>query len=89
MDSKKLISRLSMESGKSAEEITSAIAAVTATLGAYGATLDAVAIPGFGTFTSTKTDEHIVSTPDGKRALLPPAITVDFKSSVLLRKSLS
>lgn len=89
MDSKTLISRLSMESGKSAEEIASAIAAVTATLGAHGATLDAVAIPGFGTFTSTKSDERIITTPDGKRTLLPPAITVDFKSSVLLRKSLS
>lgn len=78
-----------MESGKSTDEISSLIDAVKNTLGECCTSLDAVAIPGFGTFSPTKTDERIVETEDGKRMLLPPSITVDFKASVLLRKSLS
>lgn len=89
MDSKTLVSRLSMESGRNTEEVTRRLNAIVKTLGQFCGDLDAVAVPGFGTFQPVKTDEQVVTTPDGNRTLLPPAISVDFKVSVVLRKSLS
>ncbi len=89
MDNKTLISRLSMESGRSTGEVSGRIEAIVKTLGELCAGLDAVAVPGFGTFQPVKTDERVVAGADGSRTLLPPAINVEFKSSVLLRKSLS
>lgn len=51
--------------------------------------LDAVAIPGFGTFQPVKTLEHVVvDESTGKRTLMPPSVDVTFKSSVVLRKKL-
>ena len=48
--------------------------------------MDAVAIPGFGTFQPQKSDERIVVDKSGARTLLPPEISLLFRSSVLLRK---
>lgn len=48
----------------------------------------AVAIPGFGTFQPQKSDERIVVDKSGARTLLPPEISLLFRSSVLLRKKL-
>lgn len=89
MDNKTLISRLSMESGRSTGEVAGRIEAIVKTLGELCGGLDAVAVPGFGTFQPVKTDERVITSADGSRTLLPPAINVEFKSSVLLRKSLS
>ncbi len=78
---KELVRRLAEASGcdaKTAEEMLSAIAELCAAM-------DAVAVPGFGTFMPVKTDERI-STESGQRVLLPPAINVMFNPSVLLRK---
>lgn len=47
-----------------------------------------VSIPTFGTFGTTKTDEHVTITPDGARTLMPPAITVRFEASNTLKKQL-
>lgn len=49
---------------------------------------DSVAIPGFGTFQASKKLETITSGLDGQKILNPPAIDVEFKPSVVLRKSL-
>lgn len=49
--------------------------------------LDAVAIPGFGTFYSEKHDERIVENQStGETVMLPPEIEFGFNSSVVLRK---
>ncbi len=48
--------------------------------------LDAVAIPGFGTFTPEKNDERIVTDANGKSFLLPPSIELKWRPSVMLRK---
>lgn len=50
--------------------------------------LDSVSIPGFGTFQPIKNDERIVE-KDGKQILVPPSIKVEFKPSVVLRKSIT
>lgn len=88
MDSNSFVSRLSMQSGLPAEVISGKLECMAKVLKAYCTNLDAVAVPGFGTFTPVKNDERIVSTGAGKRMLLPPSIEVTFKSSVVLRKSL-
>lgn len=55
-----------------------------------GTGLDSVAIPGFGTFTSVKHDERVVTDPStGSRTLMPPAIETGFITSVVLRKKLT
>ena len=80
-DTKSLETQLSMESGHNVDVIDA--------LGDFCAQGDSVAIPGFGTFQSVKTDEHIDTDNEGRRMLIPPSITVEFKSSVVLRKSLN
>lgn len=88
-DTKSLETQLSMESGKNAGAIEADIKAIADVLGELCAQGDSVAIPGFGTFQSVKTDEHVRTDDDGHRMLVPPSITVEFKSSVVLRKSLN
>lgn len=88
MDTKELISRLSMESGQTAEEISLKVDTLSSILRNFCKELDAVAVPGFGTFQPVKEDEIVVTGSDGSRTLLPPAIEVKFKSSVILRKAL-
>ena len=51
--------------------------------------LDAVAIPGFGTFSAMKTDEYVATHDDGRRTLMPPHISVTFTPGSMLRKHLS
>ncbi|MBO4995522.1 MAG: HU family DNA-binding protein [Muribaculaceae bacterium] len=64
--------------------------ALSQTIEGFCADLDAVAIPGFGTFQPVKTNEKLEEDPStGKRILLPPAICIEFKSSVVLRKQLN
>nr|MBD5376451.1 HU family DNA-binding protein [Bacteroides sp.] len=47
-----------------------------------------IAVPGFGEFTTAKTEERVDTGEDGKRMLLPPAINVIFNPSASLRKRL-
>ncbi|MCM1110404.1 MAG: HU family DNA-binding protein [Clostridium sp.] len=49
--------------------------------------LNSIAVPGFGTFSAEKSDEHIETDPaSGQQRLCPPRIDIRFKPSVLLRK---
>lgn len=48
---------------------------------------DKVAIPGFGTFSAVKTDEHETLEPGGVRVLMPPSIHVTFEAGSRLRKA--
>ena len=88
MDSKTFLSRLSMESGKSTDEIASVINAVASAIASFAGDLDSVAVPGFGTFSAIHRPDTITVDDQGRRMLTPPSISVEFKSSVLLRKSL-
>ena len=64
-------------------------------IGAIGAAIvdilaegNSVAIPGFGTFFPEKADECVKADASGRRLLMPPAIIVNFKPSVVLRNRL-
>lgn len=50
--------------------------------------MNSIALPGFGTFSPVKKDEH-VEEENGKSILYPPEITVEFSSSALLRRKIS
>ena len=88
MDTKELISSLSNVTGQSSEEISRKIDSVAKVLKNFCKDLDAVAVPGFGTFMPVKEDEIVVADENGRDTLLPPAVEVTFKSSVILRKAL-
>lgn len=60
--------------------------AMVGTLLDYCSNLEAVAIPGFGTFMPIKSDERIVKDAEGKSFLLPPSIELKWRPSVMLRK---
>lgn len=50
---------------------------------------NSVAIPGFGTFSSEKEDEHVVTDlSTGKHMLMPPGIVSQFRPSSRLTKAL-
>ena len=56
----------------------------------YLCNIDSVQLPGFGTFSATKNDEQVVTDlSTGKRILLPPAITVQFTPSAILKRKIS
>lgn len=64
-------------------------------IGAIGAAIvdilaegNSVAIPGFGTFFPEKADEYVKADDSGRQLLMPPAIIVNFKPSVVLRNRL-
>lgn len=87
MNTDRLIEQLSATTGKTPEEVSGLIGALSETIRDYCADIDAVAIPGFGTFQPIKHNESVrTDIATGKQMLVPPAITVNFKSSVVLRK---
>lgn len=78
---------MAAELGVDAEECKKLEAAMVNVLLNCSCNLDAVAIPGFGTFTPEKSDERIVSDSEGRRFLLPPSVEIRWRASVMLRKN--
>ncbi len=90
MDAKTFNSRLAKALGCEPAEAASLVEGLAGVFGREAANLNSVAIPGFGTFVPTKTDEQIVTDPaTDERSLIPPAITLGFQTSVVLRKKLT
>lgn len=86
MDNRSFIKHLSQKTAQDTHSTTETAEILTSIIGASLAELDTVAIPGFGSFTATKTDEHIVNAPDGTRTLMPPCISIHFKAGSRLSK---
>lgn len=90
MDNKTFISRLAKRLNREPSEVTTLVEGLCNVFKEVGDNLDSVAIPGFGTFKSSKKDEEIVvDEATGKRTLLPPVISMEFQPSVVLRKKLA
>lgn len=82
-----MISSISQRTGFDTAKIEQLLSALPDVIKAYAKDLDSIAIPGFGTFQTVKSEEVIskdLST--GKSLLLPPAIKFQFNPSVVLRK---
>lgn len=88
MDNKSFVSRLSQRLDIDSKETNRLIDILANTFAQIATDVDSIAIPGFGTFQPVKEDEKIVVSADGRRMLMPPAIRLTFKESVVLRKKL-
>lgn len=72
------------------KSVDTLINALAGAIESFCTDMDAVAIPGFGTFQPIKNDESLeTDSTTGRRILLPPSIRVEFKPSVILRKQLN
>lgn len=87
MKSNELIMQLSSVTGWDERKVSTMLNGLTTAIKEYCTDVDSVAIPGFGTFVTEKTDERVAVSPtDGMQMIYPPEISVKFKSSVVLRK---
>ncbi len=90
MDNKAFLSAISKATGRDVAQVSLTIQKLAEILSSYCSEMDAVAIPGFGTFQPVKHSESVEhDSATGRSTLVPPSIQVEFKPSVLLRKSLS
>lgn len=90
MDNKTFNSHLAKTLNRTPDETATLIDAFSKIMVETGSELDSIAIPGFGTFATVKTDESIVTDPEtGRRTLMPPSIRMCFQPSVVLRKKMS
>ena len=89
MTNRDLQSALALKLGKSKADVAKLMDAFVATVQARCGELDAIALPGFGTFEGVKTDEHIeVDAKTGKRMLCPPSIKLVFNMSHALKNKM-
>lgn len=90
MENKTFINNLSRAMGRSSHDVTLLIDALAIVIGDNCAELDAVALPGFGTFEASKTDEHIsTDTATGRKMLMPPHVSISFKAGSRLKKMMA
>lgn len=88
MDNRTFVSRLAKSSGRDAKSVSELADKITEIIHIALAGCDTVAIPGFGTFSAKKADEHVEEV-DGHRMLMPPAITVSFKAGSRLCRAVA
>lgn len=90
LDNKTFITRLSKRLNRKPAEVSTLVEGLCVVIREAGADLDSIAVPGFGTFKSSKTEERVVTDEaSGERTLLPPAIALEFQPSIVLRKKLT
>lgn len=90
MDNKTVAATLSRKLGRDTKDINSLLEGLGAIIKEKCSNMDAVAIPGFGTFEPVKIDEYVETDPTtGHRMLYPPKIELKFKAGSMLRKRLN
>ncbi len=90
MDNKTIVSTLSHKLGRDTKDINILIEGLATIIKEQCGNMNAIAIPGFGTFEPIKEDERITTDlSTGKRLLLPPEITLNFSASAILRKKMT
>ncbi len=89
MDNTVLVESISEKMGRDRKDVSALLAGMATVIKNHLCEMDTIAIPGFGEFEAIKHEEKIQ--PDlstGKLVLLPPAITVEFRASSLLKRKL-
>lgn len=89
MDNRTFISKLAKKTGLPVRQAGQIADTLTAIITDQLCSANDVAIPGFGTFGTVKSDEHIEVSDNGKRTLLPPKISAEFVAGSRLKKSLA
>lgn len=86
MDSKTLLNDIAVIIGRDKQDVVTLLNAFVGVLRKYCSVGNSIAVPGFGTYEVVKTDEEISTDQNsGKRLLLPPHISLNFRPSALLR----
>lgn len=89
MDNRTFISKLAKKTGLPVRQAGQVADALTAIITEQLCTANDVALPGFGSFSTVKSDEQIEVSANGKRTLLPPKITAQFVAGSRLKKNLA
>ena len=86
MDNKQLHDTIAQRMGRDNADVAKLVEAFVAFVKESCGDMNSIAIPGFGTFETKKKLERIVVNPStGKRMLVPPKISLNFKASALLK----
>lgn len=87
MESKELVELVAKRLGRNTTDVGHLVEALAEVIKTSCSQLDVVAVPGFGTFEAKKHPERVVNNPsNGRRMLVPPKITLNFKVSNVLKK---
>lgn len=89
MDSRSILQQAAKAAGCDTAQGTRLAEAFATALRERLCALDAVAIPGFGSFVPEKGDEYVAVADDGTRTLMPPHIGLTFNAGSMLRKHIS
>ncbi len=89
MDTETLVASLSAELRRDPRDVNALVEGFVSAIRDALVDGDTVLLPGFGTFSTVKEEEKVVDDlAGGGRLLLPPAITVTFTPSTLLRRKI-
>ena len=89
MNNNELLNALASKLGKPKADIIKLMDAFVGAVQVRCGELDAIALPGFGTFEGIKHDEHItIDKTTGKKMLMPPMVKMEFKVSNSLNNKL-
>lgn len=87
MDSKTLIGKVAVATGKTPEEVLEMVAEMSKEIGERCVDSDVVVIPGFGQFEARKRKERLTIHPStGQRLMVPPKLVMNFKPSGVLKQ---
>lgn len=90
MDNNTLIANVATALHRPERDVDALVEGLAATLRGALVEGDTVLLPGFGTFCAVKEEERVVDDLDsGGKLLLPPAITIQFNPSTLLRRKIA
>lgn len=85
-----ILNALADKLGRTRSDSETLLSALASELTKSLADLQSVAIPGFGSFSSRKENEHITADlSTGKRILMPPSIVIEFKPGSRLLKTIA
>ncbi len=90
MNHNAVIETLSERLQRDKKDVNALLEGFVSAIQEYLCEMDSVQLPGFGTFSSRKEDEKIVTDlSTGKKLLLPPAITLEFNQSAILKRKIA
>ena len=89
MDSRSILQQAAKAAGCDTAQGTRLAEAFATALRERLCALDAVAIPGFGSFVAEEGGENVAVADDGTRTLMPPHIGLTFNAGSMLRKHIS
>lgn len=89
MEHKTLVDTLARNLKRSKKDVGNLLGAFIGVVEERCTSLDAIAVPGFGTFEGTKRNEAVVTdSATGKRRLEPPRVEVAFTMSNVLKNKI-